>query len=67
LKSIWTNKTQVALEFLNFHIIAQGFSFKRLTPKYYTLLKSKWTNKTQVTFEFLNSHIVEQAFSFLTD
>ncbi len=27
LKSIWTNKTQFALEFLNSHIVAHGFSF----------------------------------------
>jgi hypothetical protein len=27
LKSKWTNKTQVALEFLNFHIVEQNFTF----------------------------------------
>jgi hypothetical protein len=65
LKSIWTNKTQVALEFLNFHIIVQIFTFFNwLTSKHYNLLKSIWTNKTRVALKFLNFHIIEQIFLF---
>jgi fructose-1,6-bisphosphatase len=66
LKNKWTNKTQVAFEFLNFCTIAQDLLIQRWTSKYYALLKSKWTNKTQVALEFLNFHIIAQDFSFLT-
>ncbi len=39
LKSKWTNRTQVVLEFLNFHIIVQGFSFFTTVIK---MLKTYW-------------------------